>query len=254
MKHTESSILEHLTDGGASLADSVVRSRELLRTDDQNVLDEVFFSLGVLYVANLSSSDLERFSQDVADLGGLRGLTTMVVGMAALLQQYDRETGVSVVEELDDISYLEQHAFVHPLLSVLANEAGRTILLEHEALRRAVMEGDTGVARYRLALEQFDADYAAAIAYASDSAVLVELSTLQSMRCGVRALITLIQRGEDASLEKALCEALQSSSPEWCALWSDGVRRLSEEARQRVLQKRGDLYSEQSVLQLKVEG
>ena len=250
VNHTETSILEQLASGGAPLAETVERARELLRTDDKSTCDEVFFALGVLYISNLSSPNLGRFSQDVADIGGLRGLTTMAVGMSSLLQQYDRETGVINDESLNEISYLEQHSFSHALLSVLANEAGRAILQEHEALRQAVLSGDLGVARHRLALEQFDEDYAAAIAYASDSAMLVELSMLQSMRCGVRALITLIQQSDEEPLELALCGALESSSPEWRALWSDGVRSLSEEARQRVLQSRGALYSDQSVLEL----
>lgn len=248
VEQSESSILEQLSSGGATLAEVAERARVLLDGASEDVCDEVFFSLGVLYVAHLSSRDIERYSHAVAALGGLRGLTTMVVGMASLLQQYDQETGV-MVTDLDEISYLEQHEFTHPLLSVLANEAGRAILQEHEALRVAVLGDALSVARHRLALEQFDEDYAPAIAYATDNEMLVQLSVLQSMQCGVRALITLILQGADEELERALCGALATSSPEWRALWSDGVRRLSVEARERVLQLRGEMYSEQSVLQ-----
>ena len=91
MEHTETSILEQLASGGAPLAETVERARELLRTDDKSACDEVFFALGVLYISNLSSPELGQFSQGVADIGGLRGLTTMAVGMSSLLQQYDRE-------------------------------------------------------------------------------------------------------------------------------------------------------------------
>lgn len=251
MEHTEISILEQLTVGHTTLLEGVERARALLQAADESVQDEVFFALGVLYIANLASPDLGAFAEACAELGGLRGLTVMAIGMSELLREYDRETDTGGVDDdnLGEISYLERHTFSHPLLTALANEAGRAILVEHNALREEALTGSVGVARHRLALEQFDEDYAAAIAYASDFDVLVGLSALQSMRCGVRALITLMQIGDEQSLELALCAALESSSMEWRALWSDGVRSLGEAARSRVLDARGSLYCEESALE-----
>jgi hypothetical protein len=251
VEHTETSILEQLTAGRTTLLEGAERAQALLQAADESVQDEVFFALGVLYIANLESPDLRAFAESCADLGGLRGLTVMAIGMSELLREYDRETDAGRVgdENLGEISYLERHTFSHPLLTALSNEAGRAILVEHNALREEVLKGGVGVARHRLALEQFDDDYSAAIAYASDFDVLVGLSALQSMRCGVRALITLIQLGDEQALERALCAALESSSMEWRALWSDGVRSLGEAARNRVLQARGSLYCEESALE-----
>jgi hypothetical protein len=237
VEHTETSILEQLTAGRTTLLEGAERAQALLQAADESVQDEVFFALGVLYIANLESPDLRAFAESCADLGGLRGLTVMAIGMSELLREYDRETDAGRVgdENLGEISYLERHTFSHPLLTALSNEAGRAILVEHNALREEVLKGGVGVARHRLALEQFDDDYSAAIAYASDFDVLVGLSALQL--------------GDEQALERALCAALESSSMEWRALWSDGVRSLGEAARNRVLQARGSLYCEESALE-----